>query len=265
VTSRLLLLLLLGLLLAPSGACTAFETNLQDTEVSYQETARQNYESGETAFEKEQYNEAIKFFEHVKNKFPYSKYAVLADLRIADAHFEREKWLEAADAYRLFVRFHPRHEQVAYATFRIAKAYFEEMGEDIFILPPSREKDQRATQDAIRAFDDYLSRFPAGEHLEEARTLRTEARTKLADHDLYAAEFYAQRHKWKGALWRYEHIAREFSDTPLAPMALLRAARIQQEELDAPDEAKVLYERLLKEYPDSEEASEAKSEVGATG
>jgi len=63
-------------------ACSGLETNLQDVEVSYRETARQNYDAGDRAFKTKQFNQAVKFFEHVKNKFPYSKYAVLADLRV---------------------------------------------------------------------------------------------------------------------------------------------------------------------------------------
>lgn len=245
------------------GACTAFETNLQDTQVSYQETARQNFEEGEKAFTDERYNEAIKFFEHVKNKFPYSKYASLADLRIADAHFAREKWLEAADAYRMFVRFHPRHEKAGFATFRVAKAYYEAMSDDVFLFPPTREMDQTATRDAISAFDEYLARFPQGEHEQEAKELRTQARTRLAEHDVYAAEFYEQRNKWQGAAWRYVRVADEFQETALAPEALLKAAEIHEEHLDKKGEAKALYERLVKDYPESEEAVEAKQRIAA--
>lgn len=241
------------------GACSAFETNLQDTEVSYQSTARQNFDEGDAAFKAERYAEAIKFFEHVKNKFPYSKYAVLADLRMADAHFEREKWLEAADAYRLFVRFHPRHEQVPYATWRVALSYYKEMQKGFFLLPAAHETDLASTNDAIRAFDDYLSRYPDGEHVEEARKLRTEARGRLAEHDLYAAKFYVQREKWQGALWRYERVANDFADTPKAAAALLEAGRICEEHLERPDEAKAHYDRLVRDYPSSPEAEEVKA------
>ena len=48
-------------MLAGLSACTGLETNLQDTEVSYESTARRNFESGEKAFTDERYNEAIKF------------------------------------------------------------------------------------------------------------------------------------------------------------------------------------------------------------
>jgi len=258
---RLVFVLLLCPAVLAQVGCKAFETNLQDTEVSYQETARQNYESGDEAFENGNHNEAIKFFEYVKNKFPYSKYAVLADLRIADAHFEREKWLEAADAYRLFARFHPRHEQVPYALFRAAVSFSKEIEEDFFLLPPQREKDQSATQEAIAAYDEYLLRFPKHEHVEEAKKKRIEARTRLADHDLYAAEFYAQRNKWQGAAFRYEHISRTFADTPLAATALLELGRILDEELERPTQAREAYLALLAQHPEAKEVPVAQARL----
>ena len=251
--------------LAALSSCSAFETNLQDTEVSYQATARQNFEEGEKSLAAGQYNEAIKFYEHVKNKYPYSKYAVLAELKIADAHFAREKWLEAADAYRVFTRFHPRHEQVPYAMWRVALAYYEAMPEEFFFLPSPREKDPAAVKDAIRAFDDYLTRFPQHEHAAEAKDLRSKARARLAESDLYAAEFYAQREKWLGAMWRYERVANEFADTPGAPKALFEAARIAEEELAKPDAAKQLYARVVAEHPSAPEAQDAAQRLQQLG
>ena len=247
------------------GGCSAFETNLQDTEVDYLESAKENFDAGEKALSEKHNNQAIKFFEHVKTKYPYSKYASLAELRVADAHFAREKWLEAADAYRIFVRFHPRHEQVAYASFRAALSYSHEIDEDVPLLPRTREKDQSATRDAIRAFDDYLVRFPNDEHVKEAKELRLVARTKLADADLYAAEFYQRRERWKRAIGRYDRIATEFGDTPQAPHALLTAGELAHEKLDDDAVARGFLQRLVQEHPDSSEAAEAKSELAVLG
>ena len=252
--TRLLIVALLAL-----ASCKSLETNLQDTEVTYQETARQNFDEGEKAMADGRYNEAVKFFDHVKNKYPYSKYAVLAELRTADAHFAREKWLEAADAYRIFVRFHPRHEKVPYATFRIALAYSKEIDQDVWWFPSAVEKDQSAARDAIKAFDEYLARFPDDENVKEAKRLRIEARARLADTDLYAAQFYVDREKWQGALWRYERVADEFGDTPKAPYALLQAAEIADHRLSDPDEATRLYQQLVREHPSSPEAADAKT------
>lgn len=246
-----------------ASACTAFETNLQDTEVAYLETARQNYESGEKALAEQHFNEAVRFFEYVKNKFPYSKYATLADLRVADAHFGRKKWAEAADAYQLFAKFHPRHEMVPYAVYRVAVSHFNNMETDVPWLPPSKEKDQAATQDAIRAFNEYLRLYPSGEYAVEANKLRTEARAKLAEQDWYVAEFYRERGKWRGAIGRYEGIARDFPDVTMASGALYQAGVLYEEKLLDVNAAKTAYQAVLKKYPQAPEATLAQERYNA--
>jgi outer membrane protein assembly factor BamD len=123
--------------------------------------------------------------------------------------------------------------------------------------------DQTATQDAIAAFDDYLARFPSGENATTARELRVSARTRLAEHDLYAAEFYAERQKWRGAAWRYERVAKEFADTPLAAEALLQAAQIHEGELAEPEQAKTLYTLLVEQHPSTDAARLAEQRLAA--
>jgi len=253
-----------GLCLIGTISCTAFETNLQDTEVDQKDTARQNFEAAEAAFKSERFNEAVKYFELVKNKFPYSKYAVLAELRMADTHFEREKWLEAADAYRIFVRFHPRHEEVAYATYRVAVSHGRAIENNVAWLPfvDATEKDQSSAKDTIRACDDFLTRFADDARAAEVRTLRISARGRLAEVDLYAARFYETRERWQGAIWRYQRVGEEFGDTTQAPGALLKAGQLAEKELGDAQQARVLYERLVREHPDAAEAALAKAALG---
>lgn len=245
--------------------CSSFETNLQDTSINIKDTARQNFEAAEAALTARRFNEAIKFFEAVKNKFPYSKYAVLAELRMADTHFERERWLEAADAYRIFVRFHPRHEEVAYATYRVAVSHSRAIENNVAWLPfvDAREKDQSSARDTIRACDDFVVRFPADARVDEVKKLRAEARGRLADVDLLAALFYEERERWQGAVWRYQRVGQEFADTNKAPGALLKAATLTSTRLNDADGARALYEQVVREYPDSPEAATAQAALAA--
>jgi outer membrane protein assembly factor BamD len=241
-------------------ACKAFETNVQDTEIDERDTARQNYDAGEAAFSSSRWQEAVKYFELVKNKYPYSKYAVLAELRLADTHFSREKWLEAADAYRIFVRYHPRHEQVAYATFRIAESHSRAVDDNVAWLPfvDARQKDQSAAKDTIRACDEFLTRFPDDKNAAAARQMRVDARGRLADVDLYAAAFYEKRARWQGAQWRYARVGAEFADTAGAARALWKAGTIANDKLADVAAARAAWERLLKDHPDAPEAKDAR-------
>ncbi|MBI5496673.1 MAG: outer membrane protein assembly factor BamD [Deltaproteobacteria bacterium] len=224
-------------------------------EVTYYATARENFHRGMELYLKEEWQDASKYFDYVRTKFPHSRYATIAELRLADSHFGREKWMDAMDAYRQFTRLHPTHEEVAYATFQVAKAHYRQIPEDWFFLPDASERDQSAAMDAVRAFDDFLIRFPDHERAEEARKLRKEARSRLANHEWYVAGYYERKHP-RGAAFRYERIADQYPDVDFAPTGLLKAARIWEKEKDW-RRARVDYERTARDYPKHGEAKAA--------
>src|SRR5665647_3583619 len=111
--------------------------------VEYSVSAQKNYEKGLKQLDAKDWVAASKYFGFIKSRFPYSKYAVLAELRLADAEFGAEQYLESIDSYRLFIKFHPTHEMVAngYATYRIGEAYYKQLPGDFWLFPPSFEKD----------------------------------------------------------------------------------------------------------------------------
>jgi len=244
------------------GGCATIEKAFSEEGVLYKETARANFEAGEAAMEDRAWEEAVKFYTHVKNKFPYSKYAVLAKLRIADAHFEDEAYLEAIESYRAFIKLHPKHPKVHYATFSVARCYFERMPEEWFFLPPVSEKDQTHTIDAQNALQDFIARFPKSEHVVEARELLAVAQARLVAHERYAANFYARNDHWRAVAWRSLALVERFPESPEAPRALLRAGEAY-EELGEGKAALRAYQRLLDKYPGSESAGDARERIDA--
>jgi len=121
--------------LSGSGCATSDDATKP---VGYSLTAKQNYEKGLAALKDEDYAEAAKYFQFVKQKYPFSKYAVLAELALADSQFDRGNYTEAIDSYKSFARLHPTHDKVedGYVAFRIGESYFKDMPDDIFLLPP---------------------------------------------------------------------------------------------------------------------------------
>ena len=62
--------------------------------VDYSVSAQRNYEKGLKELEDKDWLAASKYFSFIKSRFPYSKFAVLAELRLADAQFGAEQYLE---------------------------------------------------------------------------------------------------------------------------------------------------------------------------
>jgi outer membrane protein assembly factor BamD len=210
------------------------------------------------------YPEALKGFNDVKTKFPYSKFAALSDLRVADTHFARAKHLEAIDAYRNFMKFHPNHDQSAYAMLRIGDAYYEQIPSDWWFLPPSAEKDQGNTRLAIAAYRDMLSRFGKHDLADQARQKLDECRQKLAEHEMYVARFYFDRDRYKAAAGRAEGLLETYSGLGFDEEALWIAGK-SRFETGEKERARDALSRLVKQFPDGGKASDARGLLSQLG
>lgn len=181
-----------------------------DTDPSYADTAEINLARGQAAFADKNYAEAQKFFDYLKSKFPYDSAAIEAELLLADTDFERERYLEARDRYQNFGKLHPTHPRLDYAAFRAALTHYREIPSDLFVLPPSVEKDQSEVKRAHLALREFVRGYPDSPLKAEAQKLLDDASRRLADHELYAAAFYARRDKWPAVIGRLRIVARDF-------------------------------------------------------
>jgi outer membrane protein assembly factor BamD len=234
-------------LLALALACGSSRVSMTGA-VRYGKTAEEDYRAGEDELKDKNYLEATKFFEHVKNKYPFSKYAALSELRVADVKFEQDHFIEAAEAYQQFVKLHPAHEQADYAAFRAGLSHWKDGPSDFILFPPSHEKDQAQVRDAARVLDDFVKKYPGSKYKPEAEQILALARSRLAEHEWYVAEFYAKRDHWAGAASRLETLVRDYPGTPRESAALLRLAEAYLK-LDDRSRAEQALQQLIAKHP----------------
>lgn len=230
--------------------------------VRYERTAEGNWIKGEEAFQSEEYLGAQRYFGYIRTKFPYSRYAVKAELRIADCQFERGRHIEAIDSYQNFVRLHPTHEKVPYALYKVGMAYFEQIPSNFFLLPPAEEKDQGAVKDAARALGDYVSRFPDDENHADAKKVLDDVRRRLMAHERYVADFYKNLERDRAYVGRLEVIRKEFADVGLDDelLAEIVTVWVRVGELD---KARDALKEMREKFPKSEEIEDAEAAIGA--
>ncbi len=251
---------LLSLFCLAAAACAGMQTQPPSTP---QDLARAAHESAEETFEGGNYLEAVREYQEIKTKHPYSAFAPLSELRLGDCQFEMGKFLEAVEIYRAFVRFHPHHERVGYARFRIGESYFREMPEEWVFMPPAHEKDQAATRDAVRALRRYLKKHAGHAREAEAAKMLNSARRRLAQHERYVADFYLQRQKPQAGALRLERLVERYADVGLAEDALLTLGRVYRDQLDAPDKAYDAFRRMVELFPGDERAALAREALKA--
>lgn len=214
--------------------------------LTYTEDAFKAYKEALEAFENEEWQKARSLFSEVKRLFGYSKYARLAELRIADIDFEQAKYADAIAAYRVFVKGNEDDENVEYAKYRISKALFLDIN-DTLLLPPQEERDQANTRDAFRQLKGFVRRFPRSRYRVDARYMLEVVTQRLVRHELYVARYYLREDNFKAAVARCRYALEEFPGSGLDAEALvLEGETLLKMKEEA--KARAVFERVIADY-----------------
>jgi len=234
--------------------------------VDYSVSAQKNYEKGMKKLDEKDWIAATKYFGFIKSRFPYSRYAVLAELRLADAQFGAEAYLESIDSYRLFVKFHTTHEMVAngYTSFRIGEAYYKQLPGDFWMFPPSYEKDESSTEDAANELKSFLDKYPDSPYRDRAKEILKQVGKRLADHEWYVAKYYWDRGKPMGTVLRLRRLLERYRGVGYDIDALWLLGRAYVA-VDMKDRARLSWQELVTKYPQSNKANEARAELAKLG
>ncbi|MBF0099316.1 MAG: outer membrane protein assembly factor BamD [Desulfobacterales bacterium] len=159
---------------------------------------------GLKAFQKKQYTTAIENFEKIKDWYPFSQYAPLAELKIADSYFELSEYDKAIVAYEEFENLHPRNEYIPYVIYQIGQCYFEQI--------KSIDRDQSVSQKALSLFKRLVKQYPESEYADQAKPKINTCTKNLAEHELYVGLFYFKTNHYKAALKRFEMIISDYPE-----------------------------------------------------
>ena len=217
-------------------------------------TAKGAFEQAQRFEKSERFEEAIRFYNEIKNKHPYSKYAIRAELRIADIYFKREDFIEAENAYKLFKEFHPRHHKIDYVTFQIGMSIFKQ-------LPSSIDRDLGIANNAILYFEQVVNSYPNSDYAGSAGDHKIRCLQKLARKESYIANFYLKREKYQSALARFEQMLKKYSGIGLDARALFGASKSAYH-LKQLNKARTYYNQLQTHYAKSKWSRKAKIELG---
>jgi outer membrane protein assembly factor BamD len=250
-----------------AGSCSTTMSTVPEKSadmLSYSKDAAQLYEKGMKKLEGHSCVEAVKLFEELKEKYPFSRYSQLADLRIADCDFDTEEYAQASQRYKQFTQRYPSHEEVDYASFKRALSTYKRIPGKIFILPPVYERDQSFIKEAAREFRLFLDNYPESEHRGKAGKYYVECLNLLAEHELYVAKFYFKKSKFKGAIHRLGRVVEKLKDSDLVPEAILMLGQCYLK-MKKTDQAVATFEFLSSKYSSSFQASQARDYLGALG
>jgi len=184
-------------------------------------TAQELVNDGMEAFNSQRYRAAIESFDKLKDWYPFSKYAILAELKIADAHFYLGEYEAAIAAYESFENLHPRNEATPYVIFQRGLSYFEQMD--------TVDRDQASAKKAIETFTRLKKTYPASEYTAQAENYIRLSLKNLAGHEFYVGEFYFKNKRYKAAVMRFRTVVSNYPDVGLTEKALVYISRCEAE------------------------------------
>jgi outer membrane protein assembly factor BamD len=256
-------LLALSCAASVAGLGCAGEERQAQSPLEYAENARRDYETAMQAFDSQNWEAVGELMGEVRRKYGYSRYARLAELRLADANYLQEKYAEAISGYKRFVNDYPNDPEVPYARYRIVKGQYESVSQSV-LLPPLEERDLASVNDAHGTIRAYLRDYPASEHAPELEYMLEVVVGLLARHELYVARFYLAEGRFDAAVARTEFALRNFKNSGLEPEAMLLLAEIRMKQKQHAQAREILKE-LLARYPDSAFSVPAKNFLAVLG
>lgn len=170
------------------------------------DTAQELYEAGVDAMAAKEYNDAQKYFSLLKDRFPFSPYALRAELGLGDAYYLDEEYLLALDAYKEFEALHPSHESIPYVLFQIGNADFN--------LFTSIDRRQENIKEGLEYFYRLQETYPDSEYAQASADMIVRGRRILAEHEVYVADFFWRTGQYGPAWHRYQYVVENFPDVP---------------------------------------------------
>ncbi|MGK3994044.1 outer membrane protein assembly factor BamD [Sorangium sp. So ce1024] len=235
--------------LAALGGLVGCDLELNDgrtATLTYTEDARAAYNEAMAAFQAKDWEDARALFSELKRRFAYSRYARLADLRIADIDFELGKYPEAIAAYRAFIQEHRTDRNIEYAKYRMAKALFLDIDDTVF-LPPAEERDQATTIEAHREIRTFLRQFPRSRYREDAAYMLEVVTGRLVRHELYVARYYLKEDAFDATLARIDYALKMYPGSGLDPEALVLKGETLLK-MKKRDEARAVFESVIRDW-----------------
>lgn len=183
-------------------------------------TASELMERGEEKLSRGYFYEASESFQMVKDRYPYSKYAVTAELKMADALYQSENYDPAFLAYDDFERLHPKNQQIPYVIYQKGMSHFQQL--------TTHDRDQTHTQKAKEEFERLIQRFPRTDYANLARKNLRKCLIFLSEYELYVGNFYYKMGEYQAALDRYIYIIKNYPDLGQYHEALEKMSKCKQ-------------------------------------
>ena len=231
------------IVIALAGGCKA-------RKVPPEPTAEQNYRTGMEKFDKKNYRDAIPYYQRILENYPFSFYAIQAELKIAESYFLDKKYVEALVHLNGFQELHPTNENIPYVLWMKAVCYSEQFR--------TIDRDVSAMDSSKRELVELTTRFPGSPYAQQANEMLMKVNGRLAEADFYVAHFYYRDADYYAALRRFQRILDKYPIEGIVDRTLYCMGKCYFFLREDP-KAKEAFSSVVHRYPDSPYRSKAEA------
>lgn len=169
------------------------------------------------------YNTAIKAYEALTARFPFTEQARQARLDLIYAYYRAGESESAIDAADQFIRENPTHPRIDYAWYIKGLVDFERTPNVIerFFRVDLTERPPTTARKAFTAFRTVVERFPKSEYAHDARRRMIYLRNRLAEYEVHVAQYYMRRGAFVAAAQRASQAIEQYDGAPAVQAALV--------------------------------------------
>jgi outer membrane protein assembly factor BamD len=168
------------------------------------------------------YRGAVRYYEALEARYPFSEEARHGRLDIIYAYYRAREQESAIDAADQFIRENPTHARVDYAMYLRGLVYFER-SPNFLERWFNTDLNERPPQDVRRAFDAFeqlIRQRPDSVYAHDARQRMIFLRNRLADYEVYVARHYLHRRAYVAAIDRARFCIENYDGAPAVRQAL---------------------------------------------
>jgi outer membrane protein assembly factor BamD len=172
------------------------------------------YNDAAALLDQGEFYKAAKGFDSVDREYPYSQWAVRAQLMEGYAYYKNLKYDEATLALDHFIELHPGDANIAYAYYLRALCYYEQIS-DV-------RRDQKMTQLALENLRQVVNRYPDSKYARDAALKVDLTMDHLAGKEMEVGRYYLERRQFQSAIPRFKRVIDQYQTTTHVPEALER-------------------------------------------
>jgi outer membrane protein assembly factor BamD len=215
------------------------------------------FERGQELLAKRKWLQAREYFQQVVENYPQSGYRPEAKLGMGDTYIGEggtEALILAQNEFREFLTFYPTSSRADYAQYRLGFTHYKQM------LAPDR--DQTATRETVAEWQVFMERYPNSALRGEVAAKLREARDRLSTSEYRVGLFYFRVKWYPGAIDRFKSVLTQdpgYTGRDAVYFYLAESLIV----VNRPAEALPYFDRLVKEFVQSEHLAQAEQRIAA--